>query len=247
MRRLKTGQEVTLDVSGAADCLVCAVLSVDGARATLLEIDRSPPELRAQLDTGALAYLMFSYGSSQVALRGLTWSNVPDVDAPESEQTASPIAETSRSVGATGETKAPEDAAGQSSADPKRRSQLMLIFQVIDGVQLQERRQFARVPLIVAVKASSPDGSILGVTVTSDLSLGGAKLARRPALGEGPWRLQLTLRGDRDPVDCEAHLIRSTATHMSVRFSQMTESDRERLAAAIAAWKRLVVRAHAVA
>jgi hypothetical protein len=247
VRRLKTGQKVTLDVSGAADTLDCAVLSVDGSRATLLDIDRSQPGLRATLATGALAFLIFRHGSAQIALRGLAWASVPAGDAFQPDESGSLTEDTSPSGPATRETEWREDAAEQSSAEHEPPPPV-LIFQVTDGVEVQNRRQFARIPLIVAVQASSPDGSSLGVSVTSDLSLGGVKLARRPALGEGPsWRLQLTLPGDPNPIDCEADLVRSTATHLSLRFSQMAESDRARLAAAISAWEMRIVHARTTA
>jgi hypothetical protein len=63
-------------------------------------------------------------------------------------------------------------------------------FVVIDGIQVTERRSATRLALIAPIRATpvNPDRSvaIAIVTVTANLSLGGALLTRRPGLGDGP-------------------------------------------------------------
>ena len=245
MRRLTTGQSVTLDVDGEEPGLVCAVLSVDGPVATLAEVDRPAPELRVQLSSGAIAYMVFEHDRGPIALKGVVWATEPDVAEPEDQKPERPKPKASKSKRAKGRkaggnTKAEAAPAEQPPAPPQKPQELY--FEVIDGVQIRQRRRFGRVPLILAVHASSPDGSgdmsAASVTVTSDVGLGGAKLSRRPALGMGPrWRLELMLPTDTEPVRCEADLRRSTATHLAVTFSGMTEADRARLADALAAWE----------
>ncbi|MGO9956475.1 MAG: PilZ domain-containing protein [Solirubrobacteraceae bacterium] len=112
-------------------------------------------------------------------------------------------------------------------------------FVVIDGIQVSERRSAERVPVVTPIRATSaePDSAVTAqvATVTSNLSVGGALLTRRPGLGEGPrWQIELTLPGDPVSVRCDAQLARRTPTHVGVRFENMQEADQLRLARTIA-------------
>jgi hypothetical protein len=249
VRRLKTGQSVTLDVGGEQRGLACAVLSVDGTVATLAEVDRPAPELRARLSRGAMAYLVFGDDRAPIALKGVAFATEPAVDVPAGEETETPRPRASKSKPAKGKKNPGNNHAKGGPTElppPPPEKPQELHFEVIDGVQIQQRRQFGRIPLITPVYASSPDGSCdrseAAMTVTSNLGLGGAKLTRRPALGEGPrWRLELMLPTDPEPVRCNADLVRSTPTHVSVQFSGMSEADRARLAVVLAAWEHRAV------
>jgi hypothetical protein len=116
-------------------------------------------------------------------------------------------------------------------------------FVVVDGIQVAERRSAERTPLVTAVRAIPVDSADAAPepvsTVTSNLSMGGALLLRRPGLGEGPrWRIELFLPGDSVHVHCEAVLARATATHFGVKFDNMQESDQLRIAGVLAGLQR---------
>jgi hypothetical protein len=114
-----------------------------------------------------------------------------------------------------------------------------LEFVVIDGIQLTERRAGARVALVTPVQAArvGADGIVTATvpTVTANLSIGGALLASRPGLGNGPrWQIELALPGDTRPVRCDALLVRQTRAHIGVKFAGLPEADQLRLAATLA-------------
>ncbi|HLH65755.1 MAG TPA: PilZ domain-containing protein [Solirubrobacteraceae bacterium] len=118
-----------------------------------------------------------------------------------------------------------------------------LEFVVVDGIQVAERRGAERTPLVTAVRASAigPDGTPGEpvATVTSNLSIGGALLLKRPKLGLGPrWKVELFLPGDPDHVHCEAVLARETPTHLGVRLVGMEDADKVRVASLLASIQR---------
>jgi hypothetical protein len=113
-------------------------------------------------------------------------------------------------------------------------------FVVIDGIHLPERRGAERTPLarLVRVHPAGTDGSDAPTidTVTADLSLGGAMLARRAGLREGAEiALDLFVGADaHSPVRCQASVVRGTPTHVGVRFKDMSEADQILLAGFLA-------------
>lgn len=118
-----------------------------------------------------------------------------------------------------------------------------LEFVVIDGIQVAERRSAERTPLVTALRAApvEPDGTPgeRVATVTSNVSMGGALLLRRPGLGEGPrWHIELFLPGDSDHVHCEAVLARATPSHFGVKFVNLQEADQLRIAGVLAGLQR---------
>jgi hypothetical protein len=118
-----------------------------------------------------------------------------------------------------------------------------LEFVVVDGIQVAERRNAERTPLVTAVRAApmQPDGEPGNqvATVTSNLSMGGALLLRRPGLGEGPrWQIELFLPGQPTQVHCNAVLARATPSHFGVKFINMEEADQLRLAGLLAGIQR---------
>jgi hypothetical protein len=119
----------------------------------------------------------------------------------------------------------------------------VLEFVVVDGIQVAERRSAERTGLVTPVKAAliGPDGGAgdPAPTVTSNLSMGGALLLRRPAMGDGPrWRIELFLPGDPEHIHCDAELARATATHFGVKFANLAETDQLRLAGLLAGLRR---------
>jgi c-di-GMP-binding flagellar brake protein YcgR len=118
-----------------------------------------------------------------------------------------------------------------------------LEFVVVDGIQVAERRSAERTPLVTAVKATpiqadgTPGQTVS--TVTSNLSMGGALLLKRPGLGEvSKWRVEIFLPGASEHVHCEAVLARETPTHLGVRFVNVQEADHLRIASLLAGLQR---------
>jgi PilZ domain len=112
-----------------------------------------------------------------------------------------------------------------------------LAFVVIDGVQLPERRSSERVRLSAVARVATPDGDGNGApieAVAANVSAGGVLLERPAGLGEGPrYQLELTLAGDDAPIRCDATVARATATHIALKFTDIQDADRIRLAGMI--------------
>jgi PilZ domain len=106
-------------------------------------------------------------------------------------------------------------------------------FVVIDGIQLQERRGAARIPMQVRVRVTELGGDAARPidTRTVDMSLGGALLERRPGFGAGT-PLQIEIFSDRDPIPirCRAAVAHQTAAHVGIAFTDVEEPEQVRLA-----------------
>ena len=118
-----------------------------------------------------------------------------------------------------------------------------LEFVVVDGIQVAERRSAERTPLVTAIRVScvKDDGTAADqiATVTSNLSMGGALVLRRPGMGDGHrWNVELFLPGDPEHVHCEAVLARATPSHYGVKFLNMEEADQLRVAGLLAGVQR---------
>ena len=112
-----------------------------------------------------------------------------------------------------------------------------LAFVVIDGVQLPERRFAERVQLTALARVSAPgdgdDGAAVETTA-ANVSAGGVLLERHAGLGDGPrYRLELTVAGDDAPIRCDATVARETPTHIALKFVDIQDADRIRLAGMI--------------
>ena len=115
-----------------------------------------------------------------------------------------------------------------------------LAFVVIDGVQLPERRAAVRVSLNAVARISGPIGGNGGngggtiETPTANVSAGGILIERPDALGDGPtFRLELVLEHDPQPIRCGATIVRATPTHVALKFLEIQDADRIRLAGMI--------------
>jgi len=112
-----------------------------------------------------------------------------------------------------------------------------LAFVVIDGVQLPERRAAERVQLSALARVSAPGGGDRGAaveTTAANVSAGGVLLERHAGLGDGPrYRLELVVAGDDTPIRCDATVARQTPTHIALKFTDIQDADRIRLAGMI--------------
>jgi PilZ domain len=131
-------------------------------------------------------------------------------------------------------------AASLSADEPK------VEFVVIDNVVLPERRAAERIALAAAVRlrgASAEDDHNPEIeTVTTDISITGALVERRPGLS--PEELAMEIRFDPDPapITCHAQPVRTTPTHVGLKFVHMPEPDRARLAGIIFRYQRAALR-----
>jgi PilZ domain len=111
-----------------------------------------------------------------------------------------------------------------------------LAFVVIDGVQLPERRADERVSLSAVARLSDPRAGGAGAieTPTANVSAGGILIGRPAALGDGPsFRLELVVEHDPEPIRCGATIVRATSSHVALKFIEIQDADRIRLAGMI--------------
>lgn len=124
---------------------------------------------------------------------------------------------------------------GIATASPTKPEELA--FVVIDGVQLPERRAGERVQLAAVARISPPagDGHGNGVeTTAANVSVGGVLIERPAGLAAGPgFQLELLLEDDSAPIRCAAKVVRETPTHVALKFTDIADADRIRLAGMI--------------
>lgn len=116
-----------------------------------------------------------------------------------------------------------------------------LLFVVIDGVQLPERRSAARVQVAAVARMftlhSTGEGEHFE-TPLADLSVSGMRVEQHASLGGAArYRLELYIGGAQTPLSCAAEVARRTPTHVGLKFIDLQEGDRALLDA--------IVRAHA--
>lgn len=113
--------------------------------------------------------------------------------------------------------------------------QASLAFVVIDGVQLPERRAAERVRLGAVARISADGESGESVEATAaNVSIGGVLIERPAGLADGPdFRLELSLDQDPEPIRCRATVVRATPTHVALKFVDIADADRIRLAGLI--------------
>jgi hypothetical protein len=78
VRRLKQDQRVEIHVESADRPIACRVASVEGAVATLTQVDRVPSELLDRFNPGVVGYLLFEHGRTMTALKGITTAIATD-------------------------------------------------------------------------------------------------------------------------------------------------------------------------
>jgi PilZ domain len=113
-----------------------------------------------------------------------------------------------------------------------------LLFVVIDGVQLPERRSAERVEIDAYARLFLPvavaDREYVD-TPLADLSVSGMRVERHPSLDVEPcYRLELYIGAESTPIRCDAEVARTTATHVGMKFVGLADADRAILAAIVA-------------
>jgi hypothetical protein len=129
-------------------------------------------------------------------------------------------------------------AASLSTDEPK------IEFVVIDNVVLPERRAAERIPLAATVRLSEVggnDGQSI-TTITADISITGALVERRPGLGSTELAMEIRFHADPTPITCHAQPVRDTPTHVGMKFVDMPEADRARLAGIIFRYQRAALK-----
>ncbi len=124
---------------------------------------------------------------------------------------------------------------GIATASPTDPSELA--FVVIDGVQLPERRAAQRfqVGALARISPSAGAEETEGVeAAAANVSVSGVLIERPAGLAEGPgFRLELVLEDDATPIRCAASVVRETPTHIALKFTDIADADRIRLAGMI--------------
>jgi PilZ domain len=124
---------------------------------------------------------------------------------------------------------------GIATASPIEQTELA--FVVIDGVQLPERRATERVDLSALARvwaAGGADGNGGVEAVAVNVSAGGVLIERPAELDTGAsFRLELVLVDDPQPIRCNAMVVRETLTHIALKFRDIADADRIRLAGMI--------------
>jgi hypothetical protein len=116
-----------------------------------------------------------------------------------------------------------------------------LLFVVVDGVQLPERRSAARARVNAVARMfppGAPQESGFFETRLADLSISGMRVERHPNLDAATgYRIELYFGEAQTPIRCGAEVARTTPTHVGMKFVDLPEADRALLDA--------IVRAHA--
>jgi hypothetical protein len=122
-------------------------------------------------------------------------------------------------------------------ATTQQTDQPELLFVVLDGVQLPERRSAERAEVSALARMFLPDGAgddDYFETPLANVSTSGLLVARHPGLGErAQFRLELLFDGDEQPIGCDVIVARTTATHVGMRLVNMPQADQARLAEVI--------------
>lgn len=129
-------------------------------------------------------------------------------------------------------------------AAPDANGQTELLFVVIDGVQLPERRSAERVEIeaVARLFLTAPVGDREYVeTPLADLSISGMRVERHPGLDfETRCRLELYIGARPTPIRCDAEVARRTPTHVGMKFVGLADADQALLAAIVASRRDLV-------
>jgi hypothetical protein len=112
-----------------------------------------------------------------------------------------------------------------------------LLFVVIDGVQLPERRGAARAEVRAVARMFGPDSAGDHFeTRLADLSISGMRVERHPRLDSATrFRLELYIGEAQTPIRCGAQVARTTPTHVGLKFVDLQDADRTLLDAIVRA------------
>lgn len=128
-------------------------------------------------------------------------------------------------------------------AAPDANTQTALLFVVIDGVQVPERRAAERVEVDAQARLFLPaagDHEYIE-TALADLSISGMRVERHASLDvETRYRLELYIGDEPSPIRCDAEVARRTATHIGMKFVAVRDTDQAVLAAIVASRRSTV-------
>jgi hypothetical protein len=122
-------------------------------------------------------------------------------------------------------------------AAPDANTETALLFVVIDGVQLPERRAAGRVEVDAQARLFLPDADEHEYIETplADLSISGMRVERHRSLDvETRYRLELYIGAEPTPIRCDVEVARRTATHIGMKFVEVRDTDQALLAAIVA-------------
>jgi c-di-GMP-binding flagellar brake protein YcgR len=193
MRRLRDGQDVSLEVEALETNLECLVIAIEGNEATLDPIYKAFS--MSVSTTGANSLLTFEHQGRLVMLRGRV-----------------------------------------------RREDDGLHFTVTDKVTVEQRRRYARVEVALPVMLTplGADGTPGKPVETRsfDVSADGVLVEAQISPSLPQLRLSLELPDGEPPVECDVRLIRQVGWRSALRYSGISEGDRERLKCFVAERKR---------
>lgn len=113
-----------------------------------------------------------------------------------------------------------------------------LRFAVTDRVTVPQRRRYARVEVALPITLTPGGGSAAAIeTRTRDLSADGLLVEELLPPAEQTWRVTLDLP-EGPPLACEASLVRHVGGGTAMRYSEISQADRQRLRDFVAARKR---------
>lgn len=113
-----------------------------------------------------------------------------------------------------------------------------LRFAVTDRVTVPQRRRYARVEVALPITLTPGGGSGAAIeTRTRDLSADGLLVEELLPPAEQSWRVTLDLP-DAPPLACQASLVRHVGGGTAMRYSEISQADRQRLRDFVAARKR---------
>jgi c-di-GMP-binding flagellar brake protein YcgR len=124
-----------------------------------------------------------------------------------------------------------------------RREDDGLRFTVTDKVTVEQRRRYARVEVALPVLLTplGADGAPAGKPVETrsfDVSADGVLVEAQISPNLPRLRLSLELQDGDPPVECDVRLIRQVGWRSALRYSGISECDRERLKVFVAERKR---------
>ena len=186
-----------------------------------------------QLDLGgktqALPCRVLGFGGSKVILAPVVPATAPTADAIQAGREAYVILDDDQQVHALRARVQPGSEAGE------------VMVSVTDAFRLGQRRQYSRAPLALPATVSAPPAGEAWETVTRDLSAGGLRLARTGAAGEAADALTVVLASPAAGlrIETRAEVVRRSQRDLSMRFTEIAESDVAVLAQITVAYYRL--------
>ena len=221
MRRLKHNQRVEIHIDTDDHVVACRVAAVQGSVATLRRITDVPAEVLEKFTPGALGYLLFEHHGAKTALKGIATASqdeqaslafvvIDGVQLPERRAAERVRLGALARISADGDVGAGDGGAGDGGEG--------------DGGEGNSGEG----------NSGEGNGGERVEATAANVSIGGVLIERPAGLGDGPdFRLELSLDQDPEPIRCRATVVRATSTHVALRFVDIADTDRIRLAGLI--------------